>query len=96
MALGEVVNYLPALTSLVAKCYGARPADVLFRMKSREARTIACSTGVQQGDPMGPAIFCLALRPGLKRFRQEIEEEGAEAFAYMDVICLGLVGVTAT
>ncbi|CAN0597103.1 unnamed protein product [Laminaria digitata] len=39
-------------------------------MDTGETRTITCSSGVQQGDPMGPAMFCLALRPGLKRFRQ--------------------------
>ncbi|CAN0583978.1 unnamed protein product, partial [Laminaria digitata] len=45
----------------------------VFQMDTGVARTIACSSGVQQGDPMGPAMFCLALRPGLKRFRQELE-----------------------
>ncbi|CAN0592776.1 unnamed protein product, partial [Laminaria digitata] len=64
-------------------------------MDSEETRTIACSSGVQQGDPMGPAMFCLALRPGLKRFRQEFEGEGVEAFAYMDDVSLGLMGITA-
>ncbi|CAN0554696.1 unnamed protein product, partial [Laminaria digitata] len=59
--LKEVANCVPAPKPLVAKCYGTRPADV----------TIACSSGVQQGDAMGPAIFCPELRPGLKRFRQE-------------------------
>ena len=43
---------------------------------------------------MEPAIFCLALRPGLKRFREEFEGEGVEAFAYMDDVSLGLMGVT--
>ena len=93
--LAEVANCVPALTPFVAKCYGARPADVFFRMDSGETRTITCSSGVQQGDPMGPAMFCLALRPGLKRFREEFEGEGVEAFAYMDDISLGLMGVTA-
>ncbi|CAN0409807.1 unnamed protein product, partial [Laminaria digitata] len=62
--LEEVANCVPALTPSVAKCYGTRPcspADVFFRMDSEETRTIACSSGVQQGDPMGPAMFCLAL-----------------------------------
>ena len=84
---------MPALTPLVAKCYGTRPADVFFRMDSGETRTIACSSAVQ-GDPKGPAIFCLALQPGLKRFREESEGERVEAFPYMDDVSLGLVGVT--
>ena len=86
---------MPALTSLVAKCYSTKPADVFFRMDSGEIRTIACSSGVQQGDPMGPAMFCLALRPGLKRFRPEFEREGVEAFACMDDVSLGYTGITA-
>ena len=93
--LAEAANCVPALTLFVAKCYGSRPADVFFPMDSGETRTIACSSGVQQGDPMGPAMFCLALRPGLKRFREEFEGEGAEAFAYMDDVSLGLTRITA-
>ncbi|CAN0501935.1 unnamed protein product, partial [Laminaria digitata] len=71
-------------------CYGTRPADVFFRMDSGETRTTACSSGGQQGDPMGPEMFCLALRPGLIQFRQEFEGERVEAFAYMDDVSLGL------
>ncbi|CAN0595363.1 unnamed protein product, partial [Laminaria digitata] len=77
-------------TAVLEECYGTRPADVFFRMDSGETRTIACSSGVQQGDPMGSAMFCLALRPRLKRFRQEFEGEGVEAFEYMDDVSLGL------
>ena len=92
-ALEEVANCVPALTPLVDKWYGTRPSDVVFRMDSGETRTVACSNGVQQGDPMGPAMFCLALRPGLERFRQEIEAEGVESFAYMGDVSLGLTGI---
>ena len=77
--LAEVANCVPALTPFVAKRYGTRPADVFFRMDSGETRTIPCSSGVQQGDPMGPEMFCLALRPGLMRFREEFETEGVKA-----------------
>ena len=84
--LAEVASYVPALTPLLAKCYGSRPTDMFFRMNYGETRTIAFSSGVLQGDPMGPAMYCLALRPGLKRFREELEGEGVQAFAYMDDI----------
>ena len=92
--LSEAANCVPALTPFVAKSYGTRPADVFFRMDSGETRTIACSSGVQQGDP-GPAMICLALRPGLKRFREDFEGEGVEAYAYMDDVSLGLKRITA-
>ena len=81
--LVEVVNGVSAPTPSMTKCYGARPADVLFRVDSEETMTIACSTGDQQGDPMGPATFCLALRSKLKRSRAEFEGEGVKTFAYM-------------
>ena len=64
--LEEVANCVPALTPLVAKCCGTGPADVFFRM----------DPGVQLGDPMGPAMFCVALRPRLERFPQKSEGEG--------------------
>ena len=66
--LAEAANCVPALMPFVSKCYGTRPANVFFRMDPEETRTIACSSGGHQGDPMGPAMFFLALRPGLKRF----------------------------
>ena len=44
---------------------------------------------------MGPAMFCLALRPGLKRFREEYDGEGVEAFAFMQDVSFSLVRVTA-
>ena len=41
---------------------------------------------------MSPAICCLSLRPGLKRFREVFKGEGVEAFAFMDDVSLGLMG----
>ena len=40
-------------------------------------------------------MVCLALRPGLKRSRQEFERQGAGSFAYMGDASLGLTGITA-
>ena len=39
-------------------------------------------------------MFCLALRPGLKRSQEELKEEGAEAFAYMEYVFLDFMGIT--
>ena len=91
----EVANCVPAPTMFVSKCYGTWAVDVFFRMNSRETRTIPRSSGVQQGDPMEPAMFFFALRPGLRRFREEFEREGVEAFVYLDDVSLGLMRITA-
>ena len=91
----EMANCVAALTPLGAKGHGARPADIFFRMDSGETRMIACSSDFQQEDPMRSAMFCLVLRPGLKRFQEEFEGEGMEVFAYMDDDFLGLMEATA-
>ena len=49
---------------------------------------LVCSRGVQQGDAMGPALFCLPLRPVLTRVREEYESQGVEAYAYLDDITI--------
>ena len=67
--LAGVAYCVPALTPLVAQCYGTRPADVLFRMDSGETRTIACSSEVQQADP-GNVLSGVAT--GAEAFQREI------------------------
>ena len=44
---------------------------------------------------MGPAMFCLVLRPELKRFRHEFDIVDLEVFAYMGDVSLGFMGGTA-
>ncbi|CAN0538202.1 unnamed protein product, partial [Scytosiphon promiscuus] len=60
-----------------------------------ERRNIDCSSGLQQGYTMGPALFCMPLLPVLKRTREEFEPRGIEAFAYLDDISIGMMEVTA-
>lgn len=53
----------------VAKRYGGRLSHVLVRMdSSEETRTVACSSGVQQGGAKGPVMVCLRLRPQAEAF----------------------------
>ena len=92
--LAEVANHVPVLTPLAAKCYGTRPADVFpdgLRGDHDDRLLQRCPAGGSHG----AGNVCLALRPGLKRFREDLEGEGVEAFAYMDDVSLGLMGVTA-
>lgn len=52
------------------------------------------SGGVQQGGAHGPAL--VALRLGLKRFRDEFEGEGVKTFVHIDDVSFGLIGATDT
>ena len=92
--LVEAATCVPALTPFVAKCYGEMSAPMFFQMESGERWKIDCSSGVQQGDAMGPALFCMPLLPVLKRTRAEFEPRGVEAFAYLDDSSIGMMEIT--
>ena len=93
--LAEAATYVPALTPFVAKCYGEMSVPVFFQMESGERRKIDCPSGVQQGDAMGPALYCMPLLAVLKRARAEFEPRGVEAFAYLDDdISIGMMEIT--
>ena len=79
--LGEATTCVPELMPFIAKCYGERPAPIFFPMASGERRQTECSSGVQQKDAMGTALFCVPLLPLLKRVREEFQPRGVEAFA---------------
>ena len=93
--LAEAVTSVPVLTPFIAKCYGERLARVLvfFQMDSGERPKIECSSRVQQGDAMGPALFCMLLLPALKRIREEFEPR-REAFAHLGDISIGVSEIT--
>ena len=43
---------------------------------------------------MGPALFCMSLRPVLKQTRAEFGPRGVEAFAYLDVVRIGMMEIS--
>ncbi|CAM9536161.1 unnamed protein product, partial [Laminaria digitata] len=92
--LEQVAACTPALTGFVAKCYGERPASEFFQMDSGKRTKLECSRGVQQGDAMRPAVFCLPLRPVLMRVRGEYESQGVKAYAHLDNITIAAHEIT--
>ena len=70
----EVVNCVPERSRRIWPSAVVPDQLTLFsRIDSGETRTITCSHGIQEGYPMGPELFCLALRPGMKCFGENIE-----------------------
>ena len=56
-ALHEVREHFPRLARWAEWCYAVR-SNLVFG-----SRTLASETGVQQGDPLGPLLFSLAIYP---------------------------------
>lgn len=59
--LREVRHHLPGLAHWVEWCY-RRPSRLFF-----DGVVISSEAGVQQGDPVGPLLFALALQPVLNQ-----------------------------
>jgi len=81
--LRELRAHFPGLAPWAEFCYGS-PSRLLFG-----TRTIPSETGVQQGDPLGPLLFALALQPVLSELAGSRSEGGLElVYSYLDDLCL--------
>ena len=79
----EVQNICPLLSPWVEYCYSTSP--LLFV----ENETILSSAGVQQGDPLGPLLFALALQPLLRRIRDSCPNLKLNAWYLDDGVLVG-------
>ena len=62
----EVRRHAPGLSAYVEWAYGSHP-HLFFGDK-----TLLSETGLQQGDPLGPLLFAVALHPILCRILEEV------------------------
>ena len=81
--LDELKGKFPSLFPFVAQCYGS-PAVLKFG-----ERVLWSSCGVQQGDPLGPFLFCLAIHPLLCRIREQCPSLIANSWYLDDGVVAG-------
>ena len=62
----EVRARIPSMAAWTECCYGSQPILHLGK------RTIKSCCGVQQGDPLGPLCFALALHPIVEKIAEEV------------------------
>ena len=67
--LSSVRRVLPCLAPWADFCY--RNDSVLFADEHR----IGSACGIQQGDPLGPALFAIALQDAIRRAREEADSQ---------------------
>ena len=81
--LEQCRHNLPGLAPWAEWCYDS-PSHLFFG-----SHRIASESGVQQGDPLGPLLFALALQPILKGLHAQVSEGGLHlVFSYLDDCCL--------
>lgn len=76
--IDQVKSSFPNLLPWVSQAYGFN--SVLL---ARGCPLISSITGVRQGDPMGPFLFCLAIHPALDKISKLVD-----SLSYMDDIYL--------
>jgi len=92
--LMTVATELPELYKFCLLSYG-KPTALKFG-----SRTIWSEEGVQQGDPLGPLLFCLTIQPLLKSmqsplvagFMDDVTLGGSQASATTDIISVASKG----
>ena len=68
--LTAVATHLPHILPFVSYCYATKP--LLF--VSQSSTVIESLNGTQQGDPLGPLLFCLAINLLISKFSQDFPD----------------------
>ena len=81
--LEQTRHNLPGLAPWAEWCYDS-PSHLFFG-----THRLSSESGVQQGDPLGPLLFAIALQPILQELHSNRSDGGLQlVFSYLDDCCL--------
>ena len=86
----QELRSLPAAAALLpfARLWLGRPSSFVWQ-QGTTTRQLRQAEGVEQGDPLSPALFCLGLQPALTDLQRELREDlGERVLAYLDDVTI--------
>ena len=86
----QELRSLPAAAALLpfARLWLGRPSSFVWQ-QGATTRHLRQAEGVEQGDPLSPALFCLGLQPALTDLQRELREDlGERVLAYLDDVTI--------
>ena len=85
----QELRSLPAAAALLpfARLWLGRPSSFVWQ-QGATTRHLRQAEGVEQGDPLSPALFCLCLQPALTLHRELREDLGERVLAYLDDVTI--------
>ena len=81
-----VRDHIPALHRLVKFIYSS-PSSLLLPDSDGHVHILKSQTGVRQGDPLGPLLFSLAIKPLVSRLKTDFADRN-QLWAYLDDLFL--------
>jgi hypothetical protein len=91
--LRETAKQAPDLFAYASKIYAQQPS-LRFNMDGQAAAIeVLSQQGVQQGDPLGPLLFALAMYPIMKLFMEQHQFQHLSLPAFLDDVAIGCLTV---
>jgi hypothetical protein len=85
----QLAKQAPDLFAYASKIYAQQPS-LRFNLDGQaQAVEVLSQQGVQQGDPLGPLLFALAMYPIMKRFMEHHQFQHLSLPAFLDDVAIG-------
>ncbi|CAM9815541.1 unnamed protein product, partial [Choristocarpus tenellus] len=83
---------LPGLVPYVSKVYG-NTRNLLFPLDEGGTKILPSRSGVQQGDPLGPLLYCMATHKALQQVQSVFGPQGVSSRSYLDDTSISARGI---
>jgi hypothetical protein len=91
--LRQLAKQAPDLFAYASKIYAQQPSLRFNQEGQAAAVEVLSQQGVQQGDPLGPLLFALAMQPIMKLFAEQQQFQHLSLPAFLDDVAIGCLTI---